>query len=164
MSEHEEYGDVMMASGSKVSYLDLFFFREERMSSLTKHLCVVQTRRVPLCALSKMNPPKFDRVDYIADLTSLNEASAAHNLRPRYGSGAICVSISASTSTSAVYLLMAHARAPTYLSRHIPPYPSLQSTLTRIYCSTRMRSCNSTAGSDRVRTRRTSLPLLGVPG
>ena len=39
-----------------------------------------------------MNPPKFDRVDDIADLTFLNEASVVHNLRLRYGSGAIYVS------------------------------------------------------------------------
>ncbi|KAJ6591377.1 myosin II heavy chain [Mycena sp. CBHHK59/15] len=46
-------------------------------------------RRVPLYALSKMNPPKFDRVEDIADLTFLNEASVVHNLRLRFGSGAI---------------------------------------------------------------------------
>lgn len=40
-----------------------------------------------------MNPPKFDRVDDIADLTYLNEASVVHNLRLRYGSGAIYVSL-----------------------------------------------------------------------
>jgi myosin heavy subunit len=39
-----------------------------------------------------MNPPKFDRVEDIADLTYLNEASVVHNLRLRYGSGAIYVS------------------------------------------------------------------------
>jgi myosin protein heavy chain len=39
-----------------------------------------------------MNPPKFDRVDDIADLTFLNEASVVHNLRLRYLSGAIYVS------------------------------------------------------------------------
>ncbi|EIM83925.1 uncharacterized protein STEHIDRAFT_25618, partial [Stereum hirsutum FP-91666 SS1] len=36
-----------------------------------------------------MNPPKFDRVEDIADLTFLNEASVVHNLRLRYGSGNI---------------------------------------------------------------------------
>lgn len=40
-----------------------------------------------------MNPPKFDRVDDIADLTFLNEASVVHNLRLRYLSGAIYVSV-----------------------------------------------------------------------
>ncbi|QRV93317.1 Myosin head (motor domain) [Ceratobasidium sp. AG-Ba] len=48
-----------------------------------------EIRIMPLYALSKMNPPKFDRVDDIADLTFLNEASVVHNLRLRYGSGAI---------------------------------------------------------------------------
>ena len=38
-----------------------------------------------------MNPPKFDRAEDIADLTFLNEASVVHNLRLRYGSGAIYV-------------------------------------------------------------------------
>ena len=42
-------------------------------------------------ALSKMNPPKFDRVDDIADLTFLNEASVVHNLRLRYEPGDIYV-------------------------------------------------------------------------
>ncbi|KAJ7802440.1 P-loop containing nucleoside triphosphate hydrolase protein [Mycena olivaceomarginata] len=46
-------------------------------------------RNVPFDALSKMNPPKFDRVEDIADLTFLNEASVVHNLRLRFGSGAI---------------------------------------------------------------------------
>ncbi|KAF7324837.1 Myosin II heavy chain [Mycena kentingensis (nom. inval.)] len=48
-----------------------------------------EIRKVPLYALSKMNPPKFDRVEDIADLTYLNEASVVHNLRLRFGSGAI---------------------------------------------------------------------------
>lgn len=42
-----------------------------------------------------MNPPKFDRVDDIADLTFLNEASVVHNLRLRYGAGLIYVSVQA---------------------------------------------------------------------
>lgn len=50
-----------------------------------------------------MNPPKFDRVDDIADLTYLNEASVVHNLRLRYGSGAIYVRRS-QTSSLALYL------------------------------------------------------------
>ena len=50
-------------------------------------------RNVPLCALSKMNPPKFDRVDDIADLTYFNEASVVHNLRLQHGSGATYVRV-----------------------------------------------------------------------
>ena len=40
-----------------------------------------------------MNPPKFDRFEDIADVTFLNEASVVHNLRLRYGSGAIYVGV-----------------------------------------------------------------------
>jgi len=36
-----------------------------------------------------MNPPKFDKVGDIADLTFLNEASVVHNLRQRFFSGLI---------------------------------------------------------------------------
>ncbi|CAL1710675.1 unnamed protein product [Somion occarium] len=64
VKEEDDMGEVVMASGGEI-------------------------RRLPLYALSKMNPPKFDRVDDIADLTFLNEASVVHNLRLRYGSGAI---------------------------------------------------------------------------
>lgn len=49
-----------------------------------------------------MNPPKFDRVDDIADLTFLNEASVVHNLRLRFGSGAIYVSPDLNGSPSQV--------------------------------------------------------------
>ncbi|KAI0794866.1 myosin II heavy chain [Abortiporus biennis] len=64
VKEEDDMGEVVMAAGGEI-------------------------RRLPLYALSKMNPPKFDRVDDIADLTFLNEASVVHNLRLRYGSGAI---------------------------------------------------------------------------
>jgi len=51
-----------------------------------------QIRQLPGYSLSKKNPPKFDRVGDIADLSFLNEASVVHNLRLRFGSGAIYVS------------------------------------------------------------------------
>ncbi|KAG2004634.1 nonmuscle myosin heavy chain b [Coprinopsis cinerea AmutBmut pab1-1] len=62
--EEEDAAEVVMASGGEI-------------------------RKVPFDSLFKMNPPKFDRVEDIADLTFLNEASVVHNLRLRYGSGAI---------------------------------------------------------------------------
>jgi hypothetical protein len=40
-----------------------------------------------------MNPPQFDGVEDIADLTHLNEASVINNLKMRYGAGDIYVSI-----------------------------------------------------------------------
>lgn len=51
-----------------------------------------ETRTVPYFSLAYMNPPQFDGVDDIADLTHLNEASVVNNLRQRYGSGSIYVS------------------------------------------------------------------------
>jgi myosin protein heavy chain len=54
-----------------------------------------QIRIISFDSLFKMNPPKFDRVEDIADLTFLNEASVVHNLRLRYYSGAIYVRRSA---------------------------------------------------------------------
>ncbi|ETS59972.1 hypothetical protein PaG_05959 [Moesziomyces aphidis] len=55
-------------------------------------VCALQdgsNRAVPTFELSKMNPPKFDKVEDIADLTFLNEASVVHNLRQRYFSSLI---------------------------------------------------------------------------
>ena len=46
---------------------------------------------VPTATLSEMNPIKFDKVEDIADLTFLNEASVVHNLRQRYFSSLIYV-------------------------------------------------------------------------
>ncbi|KAH9925965.1 nonmuscle myosin heavy chain b [Fomitopsis serialis] len=54
VKEEEDMGEVVIASGGEI-------------------------RRLPLYALSKMNPPKFDRVDDIADLTFLNEASVTYS-------------------------------------------------------------------------------------
>ena len=47
---------------------------------------------VPKDDVQKMNPPKFDKVEDMAELTCLNEASVLHNLRDRYYSGLIYVS------------------------------------------------------------------------
>jgi len=42
--------------------------------------------------VQRMNPPHFSKVEDMADLTCLNEASVLHNLRERYYSGLIYVS------------------------------------------------------------------------
>ena len=39
-----------------------------------------------------MNPPKFEKIEDMANLTYLNEASVLYNLRSRYGAGLIYVS------------------------------------------------------------------------
>lgn len=43
--------------------------------------------------IQKMNPPKFSKVEDMAELTCLNEASVLHNLKERYYSGLIYVSM-----------------------------------------------------------------------
>ena len=42
--------------------------------------------------IQKMNPPKFEKVEDMAELTCLNEASVLHNLKDRYYSELIYVS------------------------------------------------------------------------
>jgi myosin heavy subunit len=46
-----------------------------------------------------MNPPKFDMVEDIAELTHLNEASVVHNLRQRYDRKSIYVRFVCTHST-----------------------------------------------------------------
>lgn len=41
--------------------------------------------------VQKMNPPKFSKVEDMAELTCLNEASVLHNLKERYYSSLIYV-------------------------------------------------------------------------
>lgn len=56
---------------------------------------IVETGKRILVAkddIQKMNPPKFDKVKDMAELTCLNEASVLHNLKDRYYSGLIYVS------------------------------------------------------------------------
>jgi len=42
--------------------------------------------------IEQMNPPKFEKIEDMANLTYLNEASVLYNLRSRYGAGLIYVS------------------------------------------------------------------------
>lgn len=43
--------------------------------------------------IQQMNPPKYEKIDDMANMTYLNEASVLHNLRSRYKSMLIYVSI-----------------------------------------------------------------------
>lgn len=45
-----------------------------------------------------MNPPQFDGVEDIAELTHLNEASVVNDLRSRYAAASIYVSTSVAPS------------------------------------------------------------------
>merc|ERR1719277_1494783 len=53
---------------------------------------IVETgKRMLVCKddMQKMNPPKYDKQEDMADLTCLNEASVLHNIKERYFSGLI---------------------------------------------------------------------------
>uniref|UniRef100_A0A8C6TE34 Myosin, heavy chain 14, non-muscle n=1 Tax=Neogobius melanostomus TaxID=47308 RepID=A0A8C6TE34_9GOBI len=64
--------------------------REERGDEVEVELTESQ-RKVTLSReeVQRMNPPRFSKVEDMADLTCLNEASVLHNLRERYYSGLI---------------------------------------------------------------------------
>uniref|UniRef100_A0A3Q3X794 Uncharacterized protein n=1 Tax=Mola mola TaxID=94237 RepID=A0A3Q3X794_MOLML len=64
--------------------------REERGDEVEIELTDSQ-RRITLSReeVQRMNPPRFSKVEDMADLTCLNEASVLHNLRERYFSGLI---------------------------------------------------------------------------
>lgn len=69
---------------------------------------VVETGKRQLVArddIQKMNPPKYNKVEDMAELTCLNEASVLHNLKDRYYSGLIYVSL-----TRSLTYLVAHNR------------------------------------------------------
>jgi len=57
----------------------------------------VQEKMVKKEQIEQMNPPKFEKIDDMANLTYLNEASVLYNLRSRYGAGLIYVSHTQST-------------------------------------------------------------------
>ncbi|XP_045899993.1 myosin-10 isoform X1 [Micropterus dolomieu] len=63
---------------------------EERGDEVEVELTDSQ-RRITLSReeVQRMNPPRFSKVEDMADLTCLNEASVLHNLRERYYSGLI---------------------------------------------------------------------------
>jgi hypothetical protein len=52
-----------------------------------------QNRTVKKDDIQQMNPPKYEKLDDMANLTYLNEASVLHNLRARYKSQLIYVCI-----------------------------------------------------------------------
>jgi len=63
-----------------------------------------QEKTIKKDTIQQMNPPKFEKLDDMANLTYLNEASVLHNLRSRYNAGLIYVS-RLLTSVKNVHLL-----------------------------------------------------------
>ncbi len=67
--------------------------KEERGDEVEVEIMETGKRcHVPMEALQNMNPPKFKKVQDMAELTYLNVASVLHNIKERYHSGLIYVS------------------------------------------------------------------------
>lgn len=89
--------------------------REERGDEVEVELTESQ-RKLTLSReeVQRMNPPRFSKVEDMADLTCLNEASVLHNLRERYYSGLIYVS-SPNTMFWVMHLYTCRGRVHTYV-------------------------------------------------
>ena len=93
--------------------------------------------------IKKMNQPKYDKQEDMADLTCLNEASVLHNIKERYFSVLIYVSIYQKT------------KSWTALFSFYPRRPTLDCSAwwwipTRGFPSTPRRSLRSTRGKSHV--------------
>lgn len=86
---------MILYSSACVSFGQSASMREERGDEVEVEL-TDSGRKLTLLReeLQRMNPPRFSKVEDMADLTCLNEASVLHNLRERYYSGLIYVSVS----------------------------------------------------------------------
>jgi hypothetical protein len=68
--------------------------------------------------LSPVNPPKFEKVEDMADLTHLNEAAVLHNLRQRYLNKKIYVSVNIKTLLIRIFLSLSPLRPAPIASLH----------------------------------------------
>ena len=75
-------------------------------------------------ATQQMNPPKFEKIEDMATLTYLNEASVLHNLRQRYYSSLIYVSSTPFSNATPVWSCKSNTSVPSCTSTH-PPHPPL---------------------------------------
>lgn len=71
-----------------------FVVKEEDQTLHVKCLDDDSDVTISVDEVEKVNPPKFDRVDDMAELTHLNEASVVYNLSSRYMADSIYVSAS----------------------------------------------------------------------
>jgi myosin protein heavy chain len=69
---------------------------------------------VPMESLQNMNPPKFNKVEDMTELTFQNEASILYNIKERYHSGLINVSIPINLNTSVLLTLYIILKLCTY--------------------------------------------------
>jgi hypothetical protein len=88
-----------------------------KISLIIKHQIIhyiKQEKTLKRELLSSVNPPKFEKVEDMADLTHLNEAAVLHNLRQRYFHKKIYVSVNMKTLLIRIFLslFLNSTRAP----------------------------------------------------
>lgn len=107
----EEQGDEcvveLLDSGKKVRSRSVPAERSRRASAAASSssdvfVCRPSQVKINKDDIQKMNPPKFNKVEDMAELTCLNEASVLHNLKERYYSGLIYVSFSGPVCAASV--------------------------------------------------------------
>ncbi|KXS11953.1 hypothetical protein M427DRAFT_46743 [Gonapodya prolifera JEL478] len=93
------------------------WIKEQNGDQIVVRLSNETDRSVNINDTEKMNPPKFDRVEDMADLTHLNEASVVHNLRLRYNSNLIY-------TYSGLFLVAVnpYRRLPIYTEQYVQAY------------------------------------------
>ena len=84
----------------------------EKGDEITVELEGGQLQKINRDDIQKMNPPKFDKVEDMAELSFLNEASVLYNLTSRYYSGLIYVSVYRIVSSKP------HVHVPAYWCVH----------------------------------------------
>ncbi|KAJ2386494.1 class II myosin, partial [Coemansia sp. RSA 2611] len=73
----------------KEGYIAGYVVKEEDGDMVVVHLMTGRDVSVNLNETEKVNPPKFEKVEDMADLGYLNEASVVHNIKQRYASNMI---------------------------------------------------------------------------
>ena len=73
--------------------IDLFPSKNDHVYSKCPFFPLLQEVTVKKDKVQQMNPPKFEMIEDMANLTYLNEAAILHNLRTRYFNSLIYVSI-----------------------------------------------------------------------
>lgn len=111
---------VVINNLSRALLLQSASIREERGDEVEVELTDSQ-RKVTLSReeVQRMNPPRFSKVEDMADLTCLNEASVLHNLRERYYSGLIYVSAQSCKAHKNVYRCGVLLKNKTKINAHI---------------------------------------------
>ena len=92
--------------------------KSEKGEEVTIELANGQQQKIHKDEVQKMNPPKFEKVEDMAELSFLNEASVLHNLTSRYYSGLIYVSVA-----SVLFLSCSNSlplcKLPVYTVQHV---------------------------------------------